>query len=254
MRSSILSVLVTRKCKSEAVMTVDKNGQTADDRELKRDIDWVYKSTINSAKRKNPVKSKNMLNKLKMGSHKMGATKDIKYVEGKESTNGMPTENNVDSIMGIASEPQRGGEGGPKEKTTYGKQVIGYRESSFLARDEEIEWIVMTEIDYESQLVIALPPKDRPKKVIRAAGKVMLDPQIFVGLVKKQEDLNQTKLLISFERNFKAIKNTGNLNVIVQNPKNPNHEYSRNRDSASDGQDWTTREMRGSREPQRGGV
>lgn len=254
MRSSILSVLVTRKDKSEGIMTVDKNGRTAEDRELKKDVDWVYKSTIKSAQRKNPVKNKNMLNKLKMGSHKMGATKDIKLVEGKSTDKGMPTENNVDSIMGISTPPKRGGEDGPTEKTTYGKQVIGYRESSFLAKDEEIEWIVMSEIDYESQLVLALPPRDRPKKVIKAAGKVMIDPQVFVGLVKKQEDLNQTKLIISFERNFKAIKNTGNLNVIVQNPKNPQHDYARNRDNSQDGRDWTTRETRGSKEPGYSGV
>lgn len=233
------------------IISIGKGG-TSDDIALKRDVDWAYKSTINSAKKKNPKKNRTLLNKLGLSSHKLGTVKDQRLLERRDSNNGMPTENNVDSIMGIASTPSKPDDDKDKVSTVYGKRVVGYRETAYLSKDDDIEWIVMSESDYESQLILALQAKDRPKKVVKAAGKVMMDPQVFVKLVKAQEDTNNTKLVISFERNPKTIRKTGNLTVLVQNSKNIMRDSSRDRDVGT--QDWTTRETRGSREPAKKGV
>jgi hypothetical protein len=185
---------------------------------------WKDEKTINAAKSRDKTWNRRKLNALGLSSHKMGTRKDTTY--------DLVT-TNLDQ-----------GETGMVKRTKYGKNVIGFRQIDWLKGDEEVEWVVLTESDYTTQLLAGISHmKQVPKKVIRTGDQVFLDPDVFYNLVKLQETSNDTKLVLSFDRGT-LNRRDHSLKILVQNPKN----YDRSRPgSAGHGDEdrWTHRERRG---------
>lgn len=195
-------------------------GRPYDDKVTEDQIKWQDKHTLDSAAKRDPKWSKRKLNKLGLSSHRRGSSyKNVDYVTATD---------NID--RGTTKKVKR---------TTYGERaLVGFKEVDFLRNEDDIEWIVMSEIDYATQLTLALPRNKIPKKVLITGNKVFLDPEVFVSLVKMQEDQNRTKLVISFDRATTRNKD-GALSVVVANPKNPDHHRGASRDSRDD--EWTRR-------------
>ena len=103
------------KEKSEAISRVNKNSRTAEDEETYQQTKWKDQTALNSAKRKNKRRSRKKLNDLGMGSHRTGSVRDERKIS---------VTDNIDW-------------GTSKLKTVYksGKQLIGYRDVSFLRRE-----------------------------------------------------------------------------------------------------------------------
>lgn len=201
--------------KSEAIT----RGKTGDDISTEQNIKWRDQTNISSAKNKNKTFTNRRLKQLDMGSHRMGSVKDERRIIATD---------NIDQSTTTY-----------KVIKTYGKQIVGFKEVDKLRRMDEIEWVIMSEVDYATQLVIGLPAKMKPKRApLISGGQVFLDPDIFYMLVKNQEENNLTKLTISFDRSPKKLAR-GNLYVVVANPKNPDHDYPGR--SAERDNDWTLR-------------
>lgn len=148
--------------------------------------------------------NKSRLNKLGLSSHRWGRRREENYVTVTDNIDANTTK---------------------RQKTiSYGKQLIGFKEMDKLFYNTEIEWVYMTEDNYITQLIYGLDYKTVPRKVMRSGGKVFLDPDQFIRLVKEQEKQLDNKLTISFDRNPARLKN-GELSVVVQNLKNINHDY-----------------------------
>lgn len=203
------------KQKSEAIT----KGKSGDDIATEQNIKWRDKTNISSVQNKNKKFTNRRLRDLEMGSHRVGTVKDEKRIIATE---------NIDQSTTTY-----------KVIKTYGKQLVGYREVDKLRRVDEIEWIIMSEVDYATQLVIGLPANKKPKRApLVSGGQVFLDPDVFCNLVKNQEEHNNTKLTISFDRSPKKLAR-GNLYVVVANPKNPDHDYPGR--AAERDNDWTRR-------------
>lgn len=211
--------VVAKIDKSEAMGKVNRRGLTKEDQDTQDEIKWKDQATLRGAANKNPLISKKALNNLKMSSHRMGTFKQDKKVR---VTDNIDDPN--DSYRNLVI-------------TTTGKQVIGFKELDFLRKDEEIEWVVMSEIDYSTQLIFGLLKSKLPKKVIISGRKAFLDPLVFIGLVKAQKEENNVDLTVSFDRG--AGRGKGNLTVIVMNPRNYDH-YRPDRKLDTD-DEWTRR-------------
>lgn len=204
-----------RRNKNEGIAS----GWEKEDRENRADIEYRDEKALKQAAGRDKDWNKKKLNALKMGSHRMGRIRDEKKI--------LVTDN-IDW-------------GTTKLKTVYksGKNLVGYKEVDFLKNEDDVEWVVLSEIDYTTQLTPGLPAAKKKVRVMKTGGKIFMDPEVFVKLVKAQEDHNDVKLTITFDRGS-ATKRTGALNVIVFNPKNPDHHYGSG--AKQDGDDnWTER-------------
>jgi hypothetical protein len=209
--------------KTEAMGKIDKNNKTAEDRQNEKELREGSRA-LGTIKKLNPKINKSNLNTLGMSSHRIGkmGKGQVTYQERIVDIDSGRTE----VVKRITSAP---------------RGIINFRELDYLRSSDEIDMVMMSEVDYTTQLIYGLPRKDIPKRVMNTGRNIFLDPMTFVKLVKLQRDQEKVNLVVSFERKG-TTKFDGTLRVIVANPNNPNHDRA---GSARDSDDqWRERESR----------
>lgn len=212
------------KVKSEAMGSLKH--KDAETREVDEQIKFRDQRSIEAAQSLNGSIAKSALNKLGLSSHRKGAAR------ANEGYATITDSLDAGTVKVIKIKDRQSG-------------IIAFKEMDFLKSSDSIEWVVLSEEDYTTQLIYGLSKSVLPKKVVKTGPKVFLDPVQFIRLVKAQEEMNDVDLTLSFDR---ASARRGNLEIKIQNMRN----FDKDRGLATTdtgNESWRERERRGAGGP-----